>query len=267
MKNFLLHFLVQLGARPPKPYSTIAGMLLAFLVLQPLPTSARRYQPPSGDPPDGSFGSNGSRGCENQTLLKSEAAPNQLLLTLLAPLTHVGRSTTSTPTLAWYMPAKDPYRVKISLFAVNPDQSSELLHGLEYVETTSGIVQYTLPEDKSELKVGQRYFVQLSLACKPNSDSFDQFFVAEIDVQAPPLTLTKALSVASTPKAKAELYTNAGYWFDAVRELLVEADRTQSYQALRDLLQDLAESEAKPHQQALIQIMEVLEDEQLATPK
>ncbi len=259
------------------------GLLVAFVLIFSAPAEARRYQPPTGDPPKGSFGSNGSRGCDlTQDRSKSDALEGQMErepsnpqvisdqlktvpITLLAPLRHVGRTSSLTPTLAWFVTSTAPYRVKISLFTVDSDQSSDLLHELEYVETSSGLVQYTLPADKSNLQAGQRYFVQLSVACNTSSDLFDKSFVAEMDVEMPSPALKQALSQARTPQQKAALFAEAGYWFDTVRELLKEATEIKSYQPLRPLLKELAQSEVKEnHRQALVNIADRLNDANLS---
>lgn len=286
MKQQLYHPFNGLGMRSKLIYShPIAGIILAFFLVFPSTAWARRYQPPSGDPPKGVFGSNGSRGCDltvehSQPVKPSglrglkpslrPAAPDQpkpLPIKLLAPLQHVGKTSSLTPTFAWFVSTPHPYRVQISLFTDPSDQSSELLYQLEYVETTSGLIQYTLPEDKSVLQAGQRYFVQMSMACNPSSDRFNQSFVAEIDVEAPSPALKQALSQARTPQQKAAVFAKAGYWFDTVRELLVDASPSDSYHQLPDLLKELAllEVEAE-HRQALVKIADLLKDSTQRAP-
>lgn len=256
------------------------GLLLVSLSILPSPAWARRYQPPKGDPPKGKFGSNGSRGCssapskssalsrptvpEQNHAQTAAAQPSSIPVTLLAPSTHVGRTSVVAPTLAWFVTATDPYRVRISLFILDADQSSELIHELEYIETSSGLVQYTVPADQTTLEDGQRFFVELSIACKPDDDRFSPPFVAEVDVDLPDTALKKALSKAETPSQKAALFAKAGYWFDAVRELLLEANESQSYQKLRTFLKEQAQAgEGEKHSQTLVNIADQLEDTNL----
>ena len=55
------------------------GLLVAFVLIFSAPAEARRYQPPTGDPPKGSFGSNGSRGCGlTQDRSKPDALEGQM---------------------------------------------------------------------------------------------------------------------------------------------------------------------------------------------
>ncbi|WP_238549319.1 DUF928 domain-containing protein [Acaryochloris marina] len=286
MEQQLSHPFNGLGMRSKLIHShPIAGIIFAFFLVFPSTAWARRYQPPTGDPPKGVFGSNGSRSCDltfehsqpvqasshmgPKPLLRPPASdqPKTLPITLLAPLQHVGRTSSVTPTFAWFISASHPYRIQISLFTDPSDQSSELLYQLEYVETASGLIQYTLPEDKSVLQTGQRYFVQLSMACNPSSDRFNQFFIAEIDVKAPSPALKQALSQARTPQQKAAVFAKAGYWFDTVRELLVDASPSDSYHQLPDLLKELARLEVEAeHRQALVKIANLLKDSTQRAP-
>lgn len=258
------------------------GLLLLSLSILPSPAWARRYQPPKGDPPKGKFGSNGSRGCSSEQSkspdLNRPMVPEQsnaqttaiqqrsIPITLLAPSNHVGKTSAVAPTLAWFVTATDPYRVRISLYILDADQSSELIHELEYIETSSGLVQYTVPTEQTTLQDGQRFFVELSIACKPEDDRFSPPFVAEVDVELPSAALKMALMQADTPGQKAELFAKAGYWFDAVRELLLDANESQSYQRLRTFLKEQAQSdEEDKHGQALANIAELLDDSNLKT--
>ncbi|MEM9136549.1 MAG: DUF928 domain-containing protein [Cyanobacteria bacterium P01_F01_bin.42] len=182
------------------------------------------------------------------------------------PLAHVGRTASTSPTLAWFIPNTEAYRVQISLFALNPDQSTELLHELEYVESTSGMIHYTLPADKSGLQFGQRYQVQVSLACTPKSDSFDQFFVAEIDVQTPTESLTQSIAQSQSVVKKASLFAEAGFWFDAVGVILTELQESQGLQAMQTLLRELAAIEEGEHGDALSKISIALINSEQVTP-
>ena len=254
MKTSINHTFVRrhiLGLFDPKVrWWVAAGLLLTSFSIMGSAALAQQYQPPTGDPPSGSTGSNASRlSCGEQY---------EIPLTILAPTRHVAQTTTITPTLAWFIPATDPYRISLSLYTVNQDQPPELLQQLEYVESASGIVRFTLPEDKFELTSGQRYLWQVSLACTPDSPIYDQSFVSELEIKDPPASLTAALITAQTPLEKAELYAAAGYWYDALREALIAADKSDTARIARSLLHELAESEGGIHGQFLSEIAETL---------
>lgn len=219
-------------------------------------TAWAQYQPPEGDPPSGPIVSNGSRrGC-------SEAY--EIPLTALAPTQHVGQSTSTTPMLAWFAPATDAYRIKLSVYAISSDdtvteeRTLELLQQFEYEDTTEGIAGITLPADQPELTIGQRYLWEVSLACTPNSPIYDQSFIAEIDIKTPPATLTTALATAQTPQEKVELYASAGYWYDALREALQASESLGQDEVTQALLSELAESETEIQSDFLTQIVEII---------
>ena len=228
-----------------------ASLLFLAFVTTPLATWAQQYQPPDGDPPTGPVVSNGTRDSCGEIY--------EIPLTVLAPSRHVGQTTTTTPTLAWFVPATTPYRINLSLYIVDEDQSPELVKQLEYVESVSGLVTFTMPEDEFQLQVGQRYLWEVALACTPDSLIYDQAFVAELDIREPSPSVTAALATAQTPLEKAEIYAGAGYWYDALREALIASDNSGIDGSVRFLLYELAELEGGTHGQFLTQIVETLE--------
>lgn len=229
-----------------------AGLLFTAFAAAPLAARAQQYQPPAGDPPTGPVVSNGTRDSCGETY----AIP----LTVLAPSRHVGQTTTTTPTLAWFVPATTPYRINLSLYIVDEDQSPELVKQLEYVESASGLVTFTVPEDEFQFESGQRYLWEVGLACTPDSLIYDQAFVAELDIREPSPSLIATLAAAQTPREKAEIYARAGYWYDALREALMAAENSTTDDSVKFLLYELAELEGGLHGQFLTQIAETFYD-------
>ncbi|MEM9006812.1 MAG: DUF928 domain-containing protein [Cyanobacteria bacterium P01_F01_bin.86] len=228
-----------------------ASLLLALGGLVPAAAWAQQYQPPAGDPPSGPIVSNGTReSCDGNY---------EIPLTVLAPTQHVGQTTTATPTLMWFVPATTPYRINLSLYASRDNQPPELLQQIEYVENTSGLVSFTLPEDDFPLTSGQRYLWEVSLACTPESPIYDQAFVSELDIREPPAALVADLAAAQTSLEKAEIYASAGYWYDALREALIAADMSGTQSLVKSLLYELAAVENGIQGQFLTQIAETLD--------
>ena len=193
------------------------------------------YTPPQGNPPEGPTVANGSRGaCSNDSSLP---------LTVLAPLSHVGQSSTSMPTLAWFVPATNPYRVSISLYRPQADGRLEQIYLEEKEEQTSGILRATLPTAEI-LEMGQRYYWEVAIACDPQSPTYDQTFTATIDLVAPSPELAAKLADATTSQDRLAIYAAEGYWYDALRE----ATDTQ----LGTLLSDLASLETD-HQRSFLE--------------
>ena len=235
---------------PPNGFRLAAGIVFTAFLFTPLVTWAQQYQPPAGDPPTGPVVSNGTRDSCGETY--------EIPLTVLAPSRHVGQTTTTTPTLAWFVPATTPYRISLSLYTLEEDQSLELVKQFEYVESASGLVSFTVPEEDFQLQSGQRYLWEVGLACTPDSLIYDQAFVAELDIRETSPSLTAALANAQTPLEKAEIYAGAGYWYDALSEALIAAENSDTDSSVQSLLDELAESEGGMHGQFLTQIAETL---------
>ncbi|MEM7794982.1 MAG: DUF928 domain-containing protein, partial [Cyanobacteria bacterium P01_C01_bin.118] len=110
------------------------------------PVQAQQYKPPSGSPPQTATGSNGSRGCRGIY---------DVPLVGLAPtlMNHVGQTMTTTPTLAWFVPTAEPYRIRVSLYTVDQEN---LLYETEYEDSVSGIISFSISEDVG-LEADERY--------------------------------------------------------------------------------------------------------------
>lgn len=226
------------------------AFLTSFTLLFPA-AWAQQYQPPAGAPPSGPVVSNGTRDSCGETY--------EIPLTVLAPTQHVGQTTSTAPTLAWFVPATSAYRIKLSLYTVNENQLPKLLQQLEYVESASGIIRLTLPEDEFQLSSGQRYLWEVNLACTLDSPTYDQLFISELDIREPSASLISALAAAQTPLERAGVYAGAGYWYDALREALIASDNPEADTLVRSLLYELAELEGGIHGQFLTQIAQTFE--------
>ena len=236
----------------PKAYGQLAAsFLLISFTVTPLVALAQDYQPPPGEPPSGPVLSSGTRDSCGENY--------EVPLTVLAPTQHVGQTTTTTPTLAWFVPTTDTYRIKLSLYTANENQPPELLQQIQYVESGSGIVSFTLPEDTFQLNLGQRYLWEVNLACTPDSPMYSQLFISELDIQEPSATMISALTTAQTALERAEIYAGAGYWYDALREALIASENSDTDDVVRSLLHQLAESEGGTHGQFLTQIADTVE--------
>ena len=227
-------------------YQLMLGAILLTLPVQPV--QAQKYNPPTGDPPTGPMISNGSRdGCSEEYALP---------LVGLAPtvMNHVGQTATTTPTLAWFVPATNPYRISVSLYTV---EEVALLHQVEYVDDTSEIVSFTVSDEDVTLEPGQRYMWEVNLVCDPVGDAYEQFFISEFDIVTPSEDLAVALATAQTPLEKATLYAESGYWYDALQVALSAPEDTDTIQAL---LSELAATETGLQSEYLSAIADLLND-------
>ncbi|MEL6554755.1 MAG: DUF928 domain-containing protein [Cyanobacteria bacterium J06621_11] len=248
-------FILSLAISPVIALASSLGNLLATASVL-----AQTYQPPAGEPPSGPYISNGSRtGCGEQF---------NVPLTALVPRDHVGQTTSTAPTLAWFVPTIKPYRIGLSIYQINEDGQPEFLHQLEYVETdesASTIASLTVPEETISLTPGQHYLWEVGLACQPESPLYDQSFVAEIAITSPSTPLTIALNRAQTPQQQSTIYAGNGYWYDALQAALQIADPHERAQMLNTLFNDLADLEEDLHRQRLLDISEILHHSQLPT--
>lgn len=155
----------------------LAACLLIFSLTAPLPAVAqtRTYVPPrTGSPPDARTiaGTRGT-GC---------AEHSDIALTALAPYSHVGQTTSTHPTFAWYAPGGQP-AVEFRLYAYGADgylQPQPLYEVM--LENSPGIATFTLSADHPGLTVGQRYYWQVALLCDPAHPSEDLVAGTEIEV-------------------------------------------------------------------------------------
>lgn len=212
-----------------------------------VPTGPRAYNPPPDQPPPTTkTPSTGSRGgCETI---------GGATLTALAPIKHVGQTTSAHPSFAWFVPDAKPFPMEFKLFELAENNTIKLVHKLE-LQSSPGIMKFSLPKNKAGLRIGQRYLWQISISCDPNFPSSDKVVRAEIQVVEMPSTLKNALSTAKNHLELAELYAKAGLWYDALGEALEAAGDSRLGQATTNLLEDLIILEEPPQRENLRQIV------------
>ena len=167
-----------------------------------------------------------------------------LPLTVLAPVAHVGLTTSLHPTFAWFVPEKRPLPMEFTLYEFDSNNTPKFIQKLE-LQSSSGIMKLSLPENKSSLAVGKRYLWQVTIICNRNRPSQNLLARAEIEVVEMPGTLKSALSATSDRAAKANLYAEAGLWYDALHEALASATDGKLGKVAATLLADLAKFEPK----------------------
>lgn len=217
------------------------------LSLAVTPVALAGYTPPPNQPPPkGNTTSSGPRGgCES-----SQGAS----LTVLAPIKHVGQTASTHPTFAWFVPDTKPFPMEFSLFELAEDNSFKLVEKLK-LQSSPGIMQQSLPKDKSGLAVGQRYLWQVTVFCDPNHPSTALVARAEIEVVEMPSALKSALSSTTERSQIVELYANAGLWYDALREALGSAPSPTPEVVAATLLEDLAKLEELQQSAKLSQVV------------
>jgi hypothetical protein len=170
-----------------------------------------RYKPPSRTAPKRTDGT-GSRGCEGSLATKTGMIP-------LVPDGVMGLTTAKHPTFFWYMPTATP----VQFVLIEPGVPTPLVR--QRVEVASaGIVQFQLPEDTPELVPDKEYRWSLTMICtRSNRESAGPYVQSWITRVTSNPELTKQLaaieklgSQSERLRQQAEVYAQAGIWFDAL---------------------------------------------------
>jgi len=137
-----------------------------------------KYKPPRDNKPvTGYTRSTGSRGeCRQNTTIP---------LTLLAPYTHVGQTTSTHPLLAWYVPQGHSIPIQLSIYQKEANKRPLVVYQ-EELQGFQGIMQASIPGDRPGLKAGQRYIWEVAAICNRDRPSTHIVASAEIDVISKP---------------------------------------------------------------------------------
>lgn len=209
---------------------------------------ADSYQPPADQrPPQGTSSTTGSRGgCE------STDGPS---LTVLAPEKHVGRTAAQHPTVAWFVPDSRSFPVELRLYEYGADGQLKPKPIQTYkLQSSPGIMQFSLPENRPGLIVGQRYLWQIALLCNPSFPSSDKVAIAQMEVVKLLSTVKTEIDGKSDHRQTAMVYTKAGLWYDALHEALKLAHNGKLGKTAATLLENLGNIETQQRRQSLSQI-------------
>lgn len=155
------------------------GLVALSLTIAPsvLAQSGTYVPPRTGSPPDARTIA-GTRSGECDQNLDTE-------LTVLAPYSHTGQTMSTHPTFAWYVPDDRSLPVEFRLYAYGADgylQPQPLYEVM--LESSAGIMSYTLPADQTGLSAGQAYYWQVALLCDQAHPSEDLVAGTKIEVVA-----------------------------------------------------------------------------------
>ena len=170
----------------------------------------------------------GSRGCP------SESIP----LTVLAPNTFVGKTTSVRPTFTWFASKAQPTEFRLYELDANTSIPKRIGAPIS-LQSTSGINQFSLPEKQPGLTVGQRYIWQVSIDC-PGSTFIQR---AEFRVVQKPSALDDQLSRVVNSSQKAYIYAEQDLWYEALEEAVKVTPQRKLGQVGSDMVQKLAQSD------------------------
>lgn len=201
----------------------ITSLLLIGVFCTLTTVAMAKYKPPvDRPPPSGKTRATGSRGiCSGST--------SNIPLTLLAPLTHVGQTSSEHPVLAWFVPFNGSMPIELSIYEENKEEFDRRLILVQQmrIESKQGIMKVTLPKSRPGLKVGNRYLWEVNLMCNPENRTRDLIARAEID------------RVSVSPNTNKEQL-----WYDLLASSMKKGTQLHPSHEFIQLLEQLAEIEA-----------------------
>ena len=202
------------------------------------------YQPPEKKEDQEEKPTSGtiSRGCPTLNNKASTQAAIKTGLVALAPqVHHIGKSTITNPTFAWYVSDNDPYPVSLELYQRQPKGKTRSIWTWEST-TKPGIMSASFPKDQPPLQVGATYYWQVRIQCDPDSPSSWVVAAADLEVVTTSADLAGKLAQAPDSSTKSYLYADAGIWYDALATALTNSSAGRND---LELLTSLAEVEAQ----------------------
>jgi len=209
------------------------------LALVVTPAALANYVPPPDQKPapSGEQSQAGTiRGCNAQ----------EMSLTLLAPRNHVGQTISQRPTFAWFLRGSGSFEVKFAIYELvqGGDRKEKEIYTNSF-QSSSGIMKLaSFSIDELGLEVGKDYFWRVIVYCEPGKPTIRFNERASIKVVEMPPALPSQLDEAATSAEKANIYAEAGLWYDALSEALNLTQASQLGELGSALLEDLARWEA-----------------------
>ncbi len=185
-------------------------LLLAGLGLLMAPLAAatcqvvRGYLPPTQDEPsEQRTETYGSRGCQNSSAK----------LNVLVPFDHIATTSSSHPTILLYLSGIPDLPVLVSI--TEPGVAQSIFEQSLTVERR-GIIPVTVPEESPGLEKGKTYILTAGILCHPNRRSQSAYTRISLKRVANSQALERQLADAATVQERAQIYAQAGIWYDAL---------------------------------------------------
>lgn len=194
---------------------SIAIASITGICLQVLPSHAAFK-------PDGTVGKPGNRRglATRGGDCKTSGTPT---LTTVVPKNNMGLSASATPTFYWFIPTNTYQYVNFTLTKVDAaDQPTDVIYSaLSRISGQGGLASVTIPEQATTqaLEAGTSYRWQVRMLCS-NQDRRGLSATGWITYTPPSPDLANQLAAAQ-PGNKFDVYAEAGYWYDAAKELAI----------------------------------------------
>jgi hypothetical protein len=215
---------------------SIAMLLFAFI-----PIALAGYVPSRNQKPPSDYSKLG--GSRDEKCLTDNGIP----LTILAPQAYVGQTVSTAPTFIWFVDNKSEIEFWIFEF-ISDKKVKQIGQTIKKQAGSSGVIKLSLAQENIKLTVGKKYLWQLKTTCTNDTSEIQK---AEFEVVEMSSDLVKVLSTKSDSYEKANLYAEAGFWYDALDEALKLSDNGKLGQLGSTLLQDLAKFEKLPANESI----------------
>jgi hypothetical protein len=219
----------------PWNYKLLLGCALGGSILfAPAAMAIKAKKPAKATAPTHTTGGGVRGGCSGN---------DPIGLTALAPIGHVGQTTSTRPTLTWFSP-NPALPTKVMLHRLgDPSETAISTQGVIVDRDRPGIMQLKVPQ---ELELNQVYAWRVVVDCPSKNSAYNAsqlVAIAEIKVVKPTADLQTRLNKISGLK-KAELYAEEGFWYDAWAETLGLPSKAPAKETTQALLNDLIEMES-----------------------
>jgi len=166
-------------------------------------------------------------------------------LTVLASRNYVGRTISQHPTFAWFVPGDSTSKpMQFTIYEWVPGGKPKEVRKMS-LQSSPGIMKLSpFSENEPGLQSGKEYSWQVVIHCDPDNPSGALVSEASIEVVEMSPAVQSKLNKAVNSAEKANIYAQAGLWYNALDEALKLAQASKLGEVGSTLLNDLAQSEA-----------------------
>jgi hypothetical protein len=166
-------------------------------------------------------------------------------LTVLASRNYVGQTISRHPTFAWFVPRDSASKpMQFTIYEWVPGGKPKEVRKMS-LQSSEGIMKLSpFSDSELELQPGKEYLWQVVIHCDPDNPSGDLVSEASIEVVGMPAAVQSKLNKAVNSVEKANIYAEAGLWYNALDEALKLTQASKLGEVGSTLLNELAQSEA-----------------------
>ena len=191
---------------------------------------------------------------------------SNLKLTALAPYSHVGQTTSTHPTFAWFIPDSEYFPLEFHLEEYTPNSRFKTVYR-QKLESKPGIMSLSLPQSLPDLTAGKKYRWKVVMRCTRYKAVVT---MAEIEVVAATSELKTAFNNVSGIRRLVDVYSSNGLWYNAFATTF-DAANSHQIELQKQLFQELAAVEFQSNSnwvqqqgEKLNEISDRLEDSKLS---